>query len=73
MQIMFGKILCVLLKGLVLTKATISPEDYTTPNNLQKESVSIYPNLNFTHVRDIFRLIRKQLNLIAISSVTKNE
>jgi len=72
MQIMFGTILYVLLKGVVLTKATLTPKDYTTSNSLQKESVSHYPDLN-TQVRDIFRLIKKQLNVIAASSVTKNE
>jgi len=73
MQIMFGTILCVLLKGLVLTKATITPKDYTTSNILQEESVSMCPDLIFTQVGDIFRLIKKQLNVIAASSVTKNE
>ncbi|XP_025269302.1 uncharacterized protein LOC112639477 isoform X2 [Camponotus floridanus] len=48
MQIMFGTILFVLLKGLILTKATITPEDYTTSSNLQKESVPMCPSLNFT-------------------------
>jgi len=74
MQIMFGTILCVLLKGsLVLTKATITPKDYTTSNIPQEESVSMWPDLKFTQVRDIFRMIKKQLNVITASSVTKNE
>jgi len=72
MQIMFGTILCVLLKGVVLTKATLTPNDYITSNSLQKESVSMGPDLN-TQVRDIFRVIKKQLNVLAASSVTKNE
>ncbi|EFN72334.1 Proto-oncogene tyrosine-protein kinase ROS [Camponotus floridanus] len=54
MQIMFKIILCVLLKSLVLTKATITPEDYSTSNNLQNESVSICPNLNFTQDISMF-------------------
>jgi len=75
MQIMFGTILCVLLKGLVLTKTTITfiSKDYTPSNSLQEESVSICPDLNFTQVRGIFRLIKKQLIVIAAGSVTKNE
>jgi len=73
MQIMFGTILCVLLKSLVLTKATITSKDYITSNSLQKENVPMYLDLNFTQVKDIFCLIKKQLNVIAASSVTKNE
>jgi len=65
---MFGTILGVLLKSLVLTKAIITfmPKDYTTANSLQEECVSMCPDLNFTQVRDIFRLIKKQLNVIAL-------
>ncbi|XP_025264136.1 proto-oncogene tyrosine-protein kinase ROS-like [Camponotus floridanus] len=48
MQIMFGTIFCVLLKGLVLTKATTTPKDYTISNILQEENVSTRPELNFT-------------------------
>ncbi|XP_025265570.1 uncharacterized protein LOC112638294 [Camponotus floridanus] len=48
MQIMFGTILCVLLKGLILTKATITSKDDNTSNILQEESISMYPDLNFT-------------------------
>ncbi|XP_025268290.1 uncharacterized protein LOC112639215 [Camponotus floridanus] len=48
MQIMFGTIFCVLLKSLVLIKATITPKDYTTLNILQEENVSMYQELNFT-------------------------
>jgi len=75
MQIMFGTFLWVLLKSLVLTKATITfmPTDYNTSNSLQKESVAMCPYLNITQVRDIIRLIKKQLNVIVVSSVTKNE
>ncbi|EFN65443.1 Proto-oncogene tyrosine-protein kinase ROS [Camponotus floridanus] len=53
MQITFGIILCILcilLKGLVLTKAIITfvPKDYTPSNSLQEESDSICPDLNST-------------------------
>ncbi|XP_025263451.1 protein sevenless-like [Camponotus floridanus] len=48
MQMMFGTILCVLLKGLILTKATITPKDDNTSNILQEESISMYLDLNFT-------------------------
>ncbi|XP_025266257.1 proto-oncogene tyrosine-protein kinase ROS-like isoform X2 [Camponotus floridanus] len=48
MQIMFGTILCVLLKGLILTKATITSKDDTTSNIFQEESISMHPDLNFT-------------------------
>ncbi|XP_025267670.1 proto-oncogene tyrosine-protein kinase ROS-like [Camponotus floridanus] len=48
MQIMFGTIFCVLLKDLVLTKATITLKDFTTSNILQQENVSMRPELNFT-------------------------
>ncbi|XP_025267237.1 proto-oncogene tyrosine-protein kinase ROS-like [Camponotus floridanus] len=48
MQIMFGTILCILLKGLILTKATITPKDYITSNSLREENVYMYPDLNFT-------------------------
>ncbi|XP_025269266.1 protein sevenless-like isoform X2 [Camponotus floridanus] len=56
MQIMFGTILCVLLKDLILTKAIITfiPKDYTPSNSLQEENVSICPNLNFTQDISIF-------------------
>ncbi|XP_025266248.1 proto-oncogene tyrosine-protein kinase ROS-like [Camponotus floridanus] len=48
MQIMFGTILCVLLKGLILTKATITSKDDNTSNILQEERISMYPDINFT-------------------------
>ncbi|EFN67802.1 Protein sevenless [Camponotus floridanus] len=56
MQIMFGTMLCVLLKDLILTKAIITfiPKDYTPSNSLQEENVSICPNLNFTQDISIF-------------------
>ncbi|XP_025266357.1 proto-oncogene tyrosine-protein kinase ROS isoform X2 [Camponotus floridanus] len=45
MQIMFGTIICVLLKSFILTKATITfmPRDYNTSNSFQEESVAICP------------------------------
>ncbi|XP_025268984.1 proto-oncogene tyrosine-protein kinase ROS-like [Camponotus floridanus] len=48
MQIMFGTILCVLLKSLILTKATNTPKVDITSNILQEENVSMYPYINFT-------------------------
>ncbi|XP_025267217.1 proto-oncogene tyrosine-protein kinase ROS-like [Camponotus floridanus] len=48
MEVIFGTIFCVLLKGLVLTKATITPNDYTTSNILQEKNISMRPELNFT-------------------------
>ncbi|XP_025266320.1 proto-oncogene tyrosine-protein kinase ROS-like [Camponotus floridanus] len=48
MQIMFGTILYVLLKSLILTKATITPKDDNTSNILQEESISMYQDINFT-------------------------
>ncbi|XP_025270261.1 proto-oncogene tyrosine-protein kinase ROS-like [Camponotus floridanus] len=47
---MFGTILCILLKSLVLTKAIITfmPKDYITTNSLQEECVFMCPDLNFT-------------------------
>ncbi|XP_025261966.1 proto-oncogene tyrosine-protein kinase ROS-like [Camponotus floridanus] len=47
MQIMFGTILCVLLKSLILTKATNTPKVDITSNILQEENVSMYPDINF--------------------------
>ncbi|XP_025262226.1 proto-oncogene tyrosine-protein kinase ROS-like [Camponotus floridanus] len=49
MQIMLRTILCVLLKGLLLTKAIITfiPKGCTPSKSLQEDSVSKYPDFNF--------------------------
>ncbi|XP_072758957.1 proto-oncogene tyrosine-protein kinase ROS-like isoform X2 [Anoplolepis gracilipes] len=47
---MFGTILCILLKGLLLTKIAITllSKNYVASDNLQEEYVPVCPDLNFT-------------------------
>ncbi|XP_025269968.1 proto-oncogene tyrosine-protein kinase ROS-like isoform X2 [Camponotus floridanus] len=56
MQIIFGTILCILSKDLILTRATITfmLKNYISSNSLQKINVSMYADLNFTQfMKDI--------------------
>ncbi|XP_025263714.1 proto-oncogene tyrosine-protein kinase ROS-like [Camponotus floridanus] len=79
MQIIFGTILCILWKSLVLTRATITfmPKN-TTSNSLQKENVSMYPDLNFTQDISLYeKSVQHMLNFKSdrsySDSTVKNE